>query len=150
MSSLILVCVSAVNCGDSGRLEQLTAPACKNSVPTLGRLPEGPLGLQMYWTTLQEAFAPLHLETLNHQSQGQWEWVRLRILGIHSDEFVEFPPTFKYIALDAVWKARVADGRLIETRLEFDPEALLAQLRSRPLGLSQGRRATNPSSLKPE
>jgi hypothetical protein len=150
MSSPSLAYVHAVNCGEMARLEQLTASTCKNTVPTLGRLPEGPLALQMYWTTLQEAFAPLLLETLDYQSKGQWEWIKLRILGIHSDEFMEFAPTFRYIALEAVWKARASNGKLVETQLEFNPQTLLSQLRVKAAGLPRGRRATHPSSLKPE
>lgn len=91
-------------------------------------LPEGREGLHAWLTTMHAAFSDLGASIEDMVEDGDTLWVRARMRGTHTGEFLGIPATGKPFEIDAIDIVRFQDDRAVEHWGVTDTASLLMQI----------------------
>jgi predicted ester cyclase len=88
----------------------------------------GPQGMKNLITKYRSAFPDCRLEVLDMLSSGDLVVTRFRYSGTHLGQFDELKPTGRLASGEGITLDRIKDGRVIESRSQWDALGLMQQL----------------------
>lgn len=91
-------------------------------------MPEGLAGLEALIGMYHGAFSDARIEVEEIFASGPWVTVLWTGRGTHDGEFVGIPPTGNEVEVTGIDVHRVEDGRIVESRSEFDALGFMVQL----------------------
>lgn len=116
-----------VNKGDLDLINEIIAPNWVNIDARLSPL-QGLEGAKKLVTTFRSSFSNIHAEILDMMAEGDRVAVAFTESGTQNGEFMGFPPSGKSIKATGIGIFRVANGKIIENRVNMDMLALLQQI----------------------
>lgn len=126
----------AINRENLAVLDEMLAPDYHTHI-TIGRAPNGPLGLKLLIAIFRTAFPDLHCVVEDEIVDGDKFAVRWSMHGTHRGMFLGNPPTGKQVDVLGIIFVRVENERIIEDWTLTDQLGILQQLGIVPPG---GRR----------
>lgn len=91
-------------------------------------VPEGREGVKSFVQVYHQGFSDIGAEVEDMVEDGDTVWVRMRMRGTHTGEFLGIPPTNKSFEITAIDVVRFQDGKAVEHWGVTDMASLLMQL----------------------
>jgi predicted ester cyclase len=109
-------------------VEEIFAPEYVSHEPTSGEV-RGIEGARQFAATFREAFPDLQNTIEDMVAEGDKVVMRFRGNGTHEGETEAFgPPTGKRMEITGITIKRLADGKMVEDRVEVDQLGMMQQL----------------------
>ena len=117
----------------AGDLEVADVLYAPDYVDHVGRGPEasrvvGPQGIKQAVRLFRTAFPDLHYVVEEEMAERDLVWTRFSATGTHLGPFLGAAPTGKTVAYTGMDLNRIADGRIVESWVNYDALALLQQV----------------------
>ena len=117
----------------AGRLELADLLYAPDYVDHVGRGPEasrvfGPEGIKKAVMLFRAAFPDLTYRVEEEMAERDLVWTRFSARGTHLGPFLGAAPTGKIVAYTGMDLNRIADGRIVESWVNYDALAILDQV----------------------
>ena len=117
----------------AGDLEVADALYAPDYVDHVGRGPEasrvvGPQGIKQAVRLFRTAFPDLHYVVEEEMAERDLVWTRFSATGTHLGPFLGAAPTGRTVTYTGMDLNRIADGRIVESWVNYDALALLQQV----------------------
>ena len=87
----------------------------------------GPEGFKQYVTMIRTAFPDLHFTVKDQIAEGDKVATRWTVTGTQQGQFMGIPPTGKHSTVTGITISRIADGKIVEERSNWDALGMLQQ-----------------------
>jgi steroid delta-isomerase-like uncharacterized protein len=121
-----------LNEGNEAVVDELIAEDYVLYSPTAPEPWHGPNGLRRSLAPFRAAFPDLRVRIEDQIAEDDKVATRWTFTGRHDGEFFGIPPTGKHVTVTGISIERVADGRIVEDRMELDALGLMRQLGAIP------------------
>jgi steroid delta-isomerase-like uncharacterized protein len=88
----------------------------------------GPVEYKGLVADMRRVFPDLNMKVLDYVSEGERAVARFEVTGTHRAEFLTVPPTQKTVTVEGLTMSRIANGKIVETRVQMDTLAMLRGL----------------------
>jgi steroid delta-isomerase-like uncharacterized protein len=88
----------------------------------------GPVEYKGLVADMRKVFPALSMKVLDYVSGGEKAVARFEVTGTHRAEFLTVPPTQKSLTVEGLTMFRIANGKIVETRVQMDLLTLLRGL----------------------
>ena len=119
------------NTGNLAVADEIVATDYLNHNAAPGETP-GREGLKQFVAAVRTAFPDLHFTVEDQIAEGDKVVTRFTGRGTHRGEFMGIPPTGKAFAISGIGLYRLADGKIVEDRVQEDTLGMLQQLGAIP------------------
>jgi predicted ester cyclase len=114
------------NRGNLSVVDDCVSPSCESYGPMDSA--RGPEGIKSTIMKYRTAFPDCHLEVLDMFTAGDRVVSRLRYRGTHRGEFNGLAPTGHSVSGEVIGIDRLREGRIVESRAQWDALSLMQQL----------------------
>ena len=114
--------------GDEDLIEELVAEDAVGYDPTRPEPVQGAEGMKELVSMYRSAFPDLSFEVHETLSDGGLVAVRWTSRGTHEGELMGVEPTGREVTVEGIEIDRVEDGKIVESRVEWDALGLLQQV----------------------
>lgn len=113
---------------DPGVFERCIAPNHISHQPLEDQFPQGIEGQRIFTETFSTAIPDVHCEVTDQDSEADMVKSWLTFTGTQTGELLGIPPTGRYITVPVVVMDRIANGKVVESWVEWDPSDMMRQL----------------------
>jgi steroid delta-isomerase-like uncharacterized protein len=133
-----------MNKGNRDAIDELIAPGCIFTIPTLPDPFYGPDGYENLVHLLRTAFPDLLFKIEDELAEGDTVVDRWTATGTSRGPFNGEPPTGRTFLIDGIGWYRLKGGQFVENRLNEDTLGLLTQIGSLPAPSAPGANGPRP------
>jgi steroid delta-isomerase-like uncharacterized protein len=121
-----------MNGGNPGAINELIAPNCVFTIPTLPKPFYGPDGYRDLVNLLRTAFPDLLFKVVDEVAEGDTVVDRWSATGTSVASFSGYPPTGRKFEIEGIGWYRFQNGQFVENRVNEDTLGLLTQIGAIP------------------
>jgi steroid delta-isomerase-like uncharacterized protein len=118
----------AFNTGDLSIVDEITAQDAVSHDPAMPEVAQGPDGYKGVIQTYRGAFPDLAFTIEDCFSDGDMVCIRWSSTGTNDGELMGMPPTGKSITSSGISIDKIADGKIVESWIQWDNLGLMQQL----------------------
>jgi predicted ester cyclase len=113
---------------DLSAADRYISPNLTPEGPFAEQFPSGPEGSKMFTKTFLAAFPDTHATVEDQEVEGEWvrTWITFR--GTQTGQLMDIPATGRSATVSVLSIDRVVNGKIVESRTEWDPEDMFRQL----------------------
>ncbi len=118
----------AWNRQDLSVIDQYIAPDHTSEGPMTDQFPQGPEGQKVFISTFINAFPDVHATIERQEVDGDQVTTWITFRGTQTGDLMDIPATGRRVAVQVVTTDQIADGQIIASWAEWDPNDMLRQL----------------------
>ena len=96
--------------------------------PYSDQFPPGPEGVRQFAQVFIQGFPDVYCTIERQEADGDVVRSWLTFTGTHTGELMGIPPTHRTVTVRVLATERLANGKIIESLTEWDPQDMLRQL----------------------